>query len=43
MDWSYSESNIFKFVMNYRDLMSYWKDKYQNEIYEIKYEDLSFK
>ena len=40
MDWSYSESNIFKFVMNYRDMMSYWKDKYQNEIYEIKYEDL---
>ena len=21
-------------------MMSYWKDKYQNEIYEIKYEDL---
>ena len=40
MDWSYSEKNIFKFVVNYRDTMKYWKMKYQDYIYEIKYEDL---
>tara|TARA_B100001121_G_scaffold309980_1_gene338863 strand:+ start:2619 stop:4181 length:1563 start_codon:yes stop_codon:yes gene_type:complete len=40
MDWSYSEQNIFKFVMNYRDIMKYWIGKYKEDIYEIRYENL---
>ncbi len=40
MDWSYNETNIIKFIRNYRDVMNYWNHKYKNSIYEIKYENL---
>ena len=40
MDWSYSQSNILKFIKNYNNMMSYWKQSYKNSIYELKYENL---
>ena len=40
MDWSYNENNIDKFVMNYKDMISYWKNLYNQNIYDIRYENL---
>jgi len=40
MDWSYNETNILRFVINYKDTMKYWREKYGKSIYEIKYENL---
>ena len=40
MNWSYNETNIIKFIKNYRDVMNYWNDRYKNSIYDIKYENL---
>ena len=40
MDWTYNEKNIIKYVNIYKDLMQFWKNKIDNYIYEIKYEDL---
>ena len=40
MDWSYNENNILRFVMNYKDMISYWKNLYNQNIYDIRYENL---
>ncbi len=40
MDWSYSSSNIIKYVQIYLEVMTFWKKKYNNSIYEIDYEKL---
>ncbi len=40
MDWSYSETNIIRFIINYKEVMKYWKSKFRNSIYELKYEKL---
>ena len=40
LDWSYNETNILRYIINYRDVMKYWKKKFGEFIYELKYDDL---
>tara|TARA_Y100000590_G_scaffold222701_1_gene252028 strand:- start:3632 stop:5197 length:1566 start_codon:yes stop_codon:yes gene_type:complete len=40
LDWSYNETNILRYVINYRNVMKYWKKKYGEFIYDLKYDDL---
>ena len=40
MDWSYDEKNILRFILNYKEMMKYWKKFYEKQIYEIRYDDL---
>ena len=40
MDWSYSEKNIHRFIINYRNTIKFWNQLYKNQIYEIKYDNL---
>tara|TARA_Y100000590_G_scaffold51625_1_gene54225 strand:+ start:7715 stop:9310 length:1596 start_codon:yes stop_codon:yes gene_type:complete len=40
MDWSYSQKNIIEYVKIYLKVINYWKNKYENFIYEIDYENL---
>ena len=39
-DWTYDVSYIKKYVKIYREMMDFWKSKFNNKIYEINYEDL---
>ncbi len=40
MDWAYDPEKIMSYVKIYLSMMSYWKKKYNNLIYEIDYEKL---
>ena len=40
MDWTYSQKNIVKYVQIYKEIMSFWKEKIPNYIYDLNYEDL---
>ena len=39
-DWTYDVENIQKYVKIYREMMDFWKSKFDKKIYEINYEDL---
>ena len=40
MDWSYTQKNIANFYNFYLDLMNFWKNKFSNNIFDIKYENI---
>ena len=40
MEWSTSQSDIANFYNLYKKTMNFWKQKFSNSIYDIKYEDL---
>jgi len=40
MDWTYSQENIIRYIKIYKEIMSFWKEKIPNYIYDLKYEDL---
>ena len=39
-EWTYDVSNIKKYLKIYKEMMSFWKTKFNDKIYEINYEDL---
>ena len=39
-EWTYDIDNIQKYVKIYREMMDFWKSKFDKKIYEINYEDL---
>ena len=39
-DWCYSEKNLIQYYKLYSEIISFWKEKIPNFIYEIKYENL---
>ena len=39
-EWTYDIENIQKYVKIYREMMDFWKSKFDKKIYEINYEDL---
>ena len=40
MGWSYSQKDIATYYNLYLKMMSFWKTKFKNSIYELKYENL---
>ena len=40
MDWTYSQKNIVKYVQIYKEIMSFWKEKFQIIFMNLNYEDL---
>tara|TARA_B100002019_G_scaffold288121_1_gene301232 strand:- start:148 stop:1713 length:1566 start_codon:yes stop_codon:yes gene_type:complete len=40
LDWSYNETNILRYVINYKNVVRYWKDKFGEFIYDLKYDKL---
>ena len=40
MDWTYSQENIIRYIKIYKEIMSFWKEKIPNYIYDLQYEDL---
>ena len=40
MDWSYNQTNIINYIRTYLNVISYWKKKYPNFVYELEYENL---
>ncbi len=40
MDWCYNEKNILSFINNYREVMNFWKTRYKDYIFDLKYENL---
>ena len=39
-NWTYNQDNLLNYYKNYRKLMSFWKKKLPNFIYECRYEDI---
>ncbi len=39
-EWTYDTTNIKKYVKIYREMMVFWRSKFDKEIYNIHYEDL---
>ena len=39
-EWTYDTDNIQKYVKIYREMMIFWKSKFDKKIYEVNYEDL---
>ncbi len=39
-EWTYNITNIQKYVKIYREMMDFWKNKIDEKIYEINYEDI---
>ncbi len=39
-EWTYDADNIQKYVKIYREMMIFWKSKYDKKIYEVNYEDI---
>ncbi len=39
-EWTYDTYNIQKYVKIYREMMIFWKSKFDKKIYEVNYEDL---
>ena len=39
-EWTYDVENIQKYIKIYKEMMIFWKNKFDNKIYEINYEDL---
>ena len=39
-EWTYDANNIQKYVKIYREMMIFWKSKFDKKIYEVNYEDL---
>lgn len=40
LEWTYNEENLINFFKNYKIMMSYWKNKFRSNIYDLVYEDL---
>ena len=40
LNFSYDQEDLVKYFKKYQNLMSFWKSKYKDSIYEIKYENL---
>ena len=40
MSWSFNPNNIVQYFKMYSDLVSFWKKKYTNFIYELNYDNL---
>lgn len=40
LEYTYNEENLINFFKNYKMMMSYWKRKFPNNIYDLIYEDL---
>lgn len=40
LPWSYNQEHLIKFIDMYQDLMKYWNDKLQDQIYLCSYENL---
>ena len=40
LDWTYDQSDLSKFYINYTKIMNLWSTKIPNFIYDIQYEDL---
>ncbi len=40
MDWSYSQKNIIEYVNIYLKTIDFWKSKYNDQIYDLEYENL---
>jgi len=40
MRWSYSQKDIANYYNLYAEMMNFWRTKFQNSIYELKYENL---
>jgi len=39
-EWTYDIVNIQKYIKIYREMMDFWKSKFDKKVYEINYEDL---
>ena len=40
MNWAYDQNDIANFYNVYSDLINFWKKNYNEDIYNIKYENL---
>ena len=40
LNFTYDQEDLVKYYNQYQELMNFWKSKYANSIYSIKYEEL---
>ena len=38
--WGYNDKNLIDYINSYQDLMNFWDQKFENEIYHLEYENL---